>query len=135
MNACDGTSATGAGAAQLRPPSIDFENRICDEVVDWMTFQATYPVPSRAMSSEAMLYARTTAPESGSCGADGGSMLATFTAPDQVFPPSVERLAMMSHRLRGSPAGRNGVRVAGTDTVSSGPSGETLMSAGARSVP
>src|SRR5215212_4692750 len=114
MKACDGTFATAPGAAQLLPPSIDFEKRICDESIDGITFQATYAVPSGAMSSDAMLYARITAPESGSCGADGGSMPATFTAPDHVSPPSVERLAMMSHGLRGSPAGRNGVRLAST---------------------
>src|SRR4051812_771703 len=135
MNACDGTFATAPGADQLLPPSIDFENRICEESIEGITFHATYAVPSGAMSSDAMLYARTTAPESGSCGADGRSMLATFTALDHVFPPSVERLAMMSHGLRGSPVGRNGVRLASTYRFRSVPSGKTLISAGSGSVP
>src|SRR3954452_12483484 len=113
-NACDATFATAAGLDQLLPPSIDFENRTCDEVCEAMTFQATYAVPSGAMSSDASLYARTSAPVSGSCGADGGWMLATLTAFDQLRPPFVERWAITSQGVRGTLGGRNAVAFAST---------------------
>src|SRR5881397_3427640 len=79
------------------------------------------------------LYARTISPLSGSNGAEGISE-ATTDGSDQVRPPSVDRVDMISQGTRGTMSGRNGERLATRTRLSNVPSGRTVMRAGSVSV-